>query len=54
MKVHLVLSVAFTAQEVAKPGISTLGALALDKSHCVNASYIGMPVKRLPSKPWSG
>ena len=54
LKTHLVLSFASTAQLVARPGISTLGASALDKSQWVSASYIGMPVKRLPSKPWSG
>ncbi len=54
LKTHLVLSLASTAQLVASAGISTLGASALDRSHCVSESYIGMPVKRLPSKPWSG
>ena len=54
LKTHLVLSFASTAQLSARPGMSTLGASALDRSQCVSASYIGMPVKRLPSKPWSG
>ena len=54
LKTHLVLSLASTAQLSARPGISTLGASALLRSQCVSASYIGMPVKRLPSKPWSG
>ena len=38
LKTHLVLSFASTAHEVASPGISTLGASALDRSHCVSAS----------------
>ncbi len=54
LNTHLVLSWPSTAQVVARPGISTLGPSTLDKSQCVSASYIGMPVKRLPSKPWSG
>jgi hypothetical protein len=54
LNTHLVLSLASTAQLVARPGISTLAASALLRSQCVSASYIGMPVKRLPSKPWSG
>ena len=54
LKTHLVLSLASTAQLVASPGIRTLAASALDKSHCVSESYMGIPVKRLPSKPWSG
>src|ERR1035437_6990344 len=32
LKVHLVLSLALTAQAVARPGISTLGAAALERS----------------------
>jgi len=32
----------------------TLGLSAADRSHIVSASYIVRPVKRLPSKPWSG
>jgi hypothetical protein len=54
VKVHFVVSSAFTAQEVARPGMMTLGSVSDDRSQCVRASYIGMPVKRLPSKPWSG
>src|SRR5450830_490793 len=50
LNTHLVLSLASTAQLSARAGISTLGASALDRSHCVSESYIGMPVKRLPSK----
>ena len=41
---------ASTAYDSATPGISTLGASAFDRSHCVNESCIGMPVKRLPVK----
>ncbi|MNS92240.1 hypothetical protein D3C72_1263690 [compost metagenome] len=54
LKVHLVLSAASTFHSVARSGISRLGPLLLERSHCVRPSYIGMPVKRLPSKPWSG
>ena len=32
----------------------TLGLSAEDRSHIVSASYMVRPVKRLPSKPWSG
>ena len=39
---------------VASPGIITLGLSADERSHIVSASYIVRPVKRLPSKPWSG
>ena len=38
LKVHLVLSLASTAQLVASAGISTLGASALERSHCVSES----------------
>ena len=38
LKTHLVLSFASTAQDVASAGISTLGASALDRSHCVSES----------------
>lgn len=51
LKIHLVLSLASAVQLVARPGTSTLAASALDRSQWVSASYIGMPVKRLPSKP---
>ena len=34
--------------------MTTLGLSADDRSHIVSASYIVRPVKRLPSKPWSG
>ena len=51
LNTHLVLSLALTDQLVARPGIRTLGLSALDKSQWVRASYMGMPVKRLPSKP---
>ena len=54
LKVHLVRSLASTAHEVARPGISTLASSFLERSQWVSASYIGMPVNRLPSKPWSG
>ena len=54
LKTHLVLSAESTLHSVAMPGITTLGLSAEDKSHCVRASNSGMPVKRLPSKPWSG
>ena len=54
LNTHLVLSLASTAQLRARPGISTLGLSALERSQPVSASYMGMPVKRLPSKPWSG
>jgi hypothetical protein len=54
LKIHLVLSAASTAHSVARPGISTEGLSALLRSHAVSASYMVRPVKRLPSKPWSG
>ena len=54
LNTHLVLSLSFTAQDRARPGISSLGLSALLSSQWVSASYSGMPVKRLPSKPWSG
>jgi hypothetical protein len=54
LNVHFVLSFSSTDQLVARPGIRPLGASLLERSQCVSASYIGMPVKRLPSKPWSG
>ncbi|MNV49139.1 hypothetical protein D3C71_1410820 [compost metagenome] len=54
LNTHLVLSAASTSHDTARSGISTLGPSFLDRSHCVRPSYIGMPVKRFPSKPWSG
>ena len=38
LNTHLVLSLASTAHEVETPGISTLGASAFDRSHCVSES----------------
>jgi len=32
----------------------TLGSVSEDRSQWVRASYIGIPVNRLPSNPWSG
>src|SRR5689334_17183038 len=54
LKVHFFLSASSTFHSVASPGITTLGLSAEDRSHPVKASYIVRPVKRLPSKPWSG
>ncbi|MNQ86711.1 hypothetical protein D3C85_1019110 [compost metagenome] len=54
LKTHLVLSAASTSHDTARSGISTLAPSVLERSHCVRPSYIGMPVNRLPSKPWSG
>ena len=38
LKTHFVLSLASTAPDVATPGMRTLGASALDRSHCVSES----------------
>ena len=54
LKIHLVLSASSTSHSVARPGMTTLGLSADDRSQAVSPSYIVMPVKRLPSKPWSG
>ena len=54
MKIHLVWSEGETAHSVATPGITTLALSAEERSHVVRPSYIVLPVKRLPSKPWSG
>ena len=54
LKVHLVLSASSTFHPVASPGITTLAFSAEDRSHIVSASNMVRPVKRLPSKPWSG
>jgi hypothetical protein len=53
LKIHFVLS-SVTAHSVARPGMTALALVADDRSHMVSASYIVRPVKRLPSKPWSG
>src|SRR5262249_29710119 len=39
---------------VARPAITTLALSADDRSHDVSPSYMVLPVKRLPSNPWSG
>ncbi len=54
LKIHLVLSASSTFHSVARPGIIALALSDDDRSHIVSASYIVRPVKRLPSKPWSG
>jgi hypothetical protein len=54
LKIHLVWSEGETAHSVATPGITTLALSADERSHVVRPSYIVLPVKRLPSKPWSG
>ena len=54
LKVHFFLSASSTFHSVESPGIITLALSADDRSHIVSASYIVRPVKRLPSKPWSG
>ena len=54
LKIHLVWSLGDTAHSVATPGITTLALSADERSHVVSPSYIVLPVKRLPSKPWSG
>src|ERR1700693_3952311 len=54
LNTHLVLSVASTAHSVASKGMTTLGFSAEDRSQPVKPSYIVLPVKRFPSKPWSG
>src|SRR5262245_26443896 len=54
LKIHLVWSVGDTFHSVATPGITTLALSADERSHVVSPSYIVLPVKRLPSKPWSG
>src|SRR5262245_23897435 len=54
LKIHLVWSVGETAHSVATPGITTLALSADERSQVVRPSYIVLPVKRLPSNPWSG
>ena len=54
LKVHFFLSASSTAHSVASPGIMTLGLSTEERSHIVSPSYMVRPVKRLPSKPWSG
>src|SRR3954470_12943724 len=54
LKTHFFLSASSTFHSVERPGIITLGLSADERSHIVSASYMVRPVKRLPSKPWSG
>ena len=54
LKIHLVLSSGATLHSVATPGITTLALSADERSQVVSPSYMVLPVKRLPSKPWSG